>query len=89
MISEPWYFASATTLSINGLIATLSITTLYAECHGAILQSVVKLNVVSLGVPMGLYHPLDGITNLKYKLLYFSTPNKKVFKEKGTSFEPG
>jgi hypothetical protein len=34
---------------------------------------------------MGLYHPLDGITTLKYKLLYFLTTNKK-FKEKGTSF---
>ncbi len=27
---------------------------------------------------MGLYHPLDGVTNLKYKLLYFLTPNKKI-----------
>jgi hypothetical protein len=35
---------------------------------------------------MGFYHPLDGITNFKYKLLYFLTPNKKNFKEKGTSF---
>ncbi len=35
---------------------------------------------------MGLYHPLDGDTNLKYKLLCFLTPNKKKFKEKGTSF---
>ncbi len=26
---------------------------------------------------MGLYHPLDGITNLKYELLYFLTPNEK------------
>jgi hypothetical protein len=26
---------------------------------------------------MGLYHPLDGDTNLKYKLLCFLTPNKK------------
>jgi len=34
---------------------------------------------------MELYHALDGVTNLKYKLLYFLTPNKK-FKEKGTSF---
>ncbi len=34
---------------------------------------------------MGLYHPLDGITNLKYKLLYFLTPNEKKFKEKGTT----
>ncbi len=35
---------------------------------------------------MGLYHPLDGIANLKYKLLYFLTPNIKKIKEKGTSF---
>jgi hypothetical protein len=35
---------------------------------------------------MGLYHPLGGNTNLKYKLLCFLTPNKKKFKEKGTSF---
>ncbi len=26
---------------------------------------------------MGLYHPLDGITNLEYKLMYFLTPIKK------------
>ncbi len=34
---------------------------------------------------MGLYHPLDGNNNLKYKLLFFLTPNKKKFKEKGTT----
>ena len=34
---------------------------------------------------MGLHHPLDSDTNLKYTLLCFLTPNKK-FKEKGTSF---
>jgi hypothetical protein len=39
------------------------------------------------GATIGLYHPLDGITNLKYKLLCFLTP-KKFFKEKGTSFQP-
>jgi hypothetical protein len=26
---------------------------------------------------IGLYHPLDGMTNLKYRLLHFLTPNKK------------
>ncbi len=31
---------------------------------------------------MGLYHPLDGVTNLKYKLLYFLTPNKKIQRER-------
>ncbi len=37
-------------------------------------------------ISMGLYHPLDGVSNLKYKLLYFLTTNKKFFEEKGTSF---
>ncbi len=35
---------------------------------------------------MGLYHPLDGVTNLKYKLLYFLTPNKKNSKKKALAF---
>jgi hypothetical protein len=35
---------------------------------------------------IGLYHPLGGITNLKYKLLCFLTYNKKNFEQKGTSF---
>jgi hypothetical protein len=34
---------------------------------------------------LGLYPPLDGITNPKYKLMCFLAPNKKI-KEKGTSF---
>ncbi len=28
---------------------------------------------------LALYPPLDGITNLKYKLLCFFTPNKIIF----------
>ncbi len=35
---------------------------------------------------MGLYHPLDGVTNLKYKLLYFLIPNKKNSKRKALAF---
>jgi hypothetical protein len=31
---------------------------------------------------MALYQPLDGDTNLKYKLLCFFTPNKKISKRK-------
>jgi hypothetical protein len=31
---------------------------------------------------MGLYHQLDGDTNLKYKLLGFLTPNKKIQRER-------
>jgi hypothetical protein len=36
--------------------------------------------------PMGLYHPLDGDTNLRYKLLSFLTPNKKISKKKALAF---
>jgi hypothetical protein len=32
--------------------------------------------------PMGLYHPLDGDTNLKSKLLCFLTPDKKIQRER-------
>jgi hypothetical protein len=35
---------------------------------------------------MGLYHLLDSITYLKYKLLYFLTPNKKISKRKALAF---
>jgi hypothetical protein len=35
---------------------------------------------------MGFYHPLDGVTNLKYKLLYFLTPNKKISERKALAF---
>ena len=35
---------------------------------------------------MGLFHPLDGDTNLKYKLLCFLTPNKKISKKKALAF---
>jgi hypothetical protein len=34
------------------------------------------------GSSMGLYHPLDGVTNRKYMLLYFLTPNKKNSKRR-------
>ncbi len=30
----------------------------------------------------GLYHPLDGITSLKYKFLYFLKTNKKFQRER-------
>ncbi len=35
---------------------------------------------------IGLYHPLDGDTNLKYRLLCFLTPNKKISKRKAPAF---
>ena len=63
---------------------------LHVRFHGAILQSnAIWARIVLLKlfcVTIGLYHPLDGATNLKYKLLCFSTPNKQNFKEKGASF---
>jgi hypothetical protein len=34
------------------------------------------------GTNMGLYHPLDGDTNLKYKLLCFLTQTKKIQRER-------
>ncbi len=51
------------------------------ECHIVFLEVRLGWNKDN-----GLYHPLDGITNLKYKLLYFLSRNKKKFKEKDTSF---
>jgi hypothetical protein len=33
-----------------------------------------------------LNHSLDGIANLKYKLLCFLTPKKIIFYERGASF---
>jgi hypothetical protein len=39
-----------------------------------------------LALLMGLYHPLDGITNLEYTLLCFLTPKKIIFQEEGATF---
>jgi hypothetical protein len=36
--------------------------------------------------PIGLYHPQDGTTNLKYKWLCLLTPNKKNSKRKALAF---
>ncbi len=35
---------------------------------------------------VGFYHPLDGITNLEYKLMCFLTPNKKISKRNVVAF---
>ncbi len=35
---------------------------------------------------IGIYHPLDGTTNLKYTLLCFLTPNKKISNKKALAF---
>jgi hypothetical protein len=37
--------------------------------------------LLARGFPIGLYHPLDGVTNPRYKLLYF-VKTKKICKEK-------
>jgi hypothetical protein len=54
----------------------------------AVMLSVILLNAVMprvvtliVLVPMGLYHPIDGVANLKYKL-YFLTPDKKKNSER-------
>jgi hypothetical protein len=45
-----------------------------------------RLEVSVSDATMGLYHLLDGDTNLKYKLLSFLTPNKKISKKKALAF---
>ncbi len=65
-------------LSVNLLNATLLRVTLL----GVILISVIILSVTLLGV----YHPLDGATNAKYKLLHFFTTNYFFQKDEDTSF---
>jgi hypothetical protein len=52
----------------------------------AIIKVTTVLALTTLGnvtqiemILIGLYYPLDGITNLKYKLLCFLTPNKIIF----------
>jgi len=45
-----------------------------------------RLEVSVSDATMGLYHLLDGDTNLKYKLLCFLTPNKKISKKKALAF---
>ncbi len=47
--------------------------------------NVILLSVIILSV-MVLFHPLDGDTNLKYKMLRFLTPNKKISKKKALAF---
>ncbi len=37
-------------------------------------------------VLIGLHHPLDGVTNPKYKLLHFIQLTFSLQKEEGTSF---
>ncbi len=58
-------------------------------CLWKVCMSPVCLSVcICMFRSMGLYHPLDGITNLKYKL-FFSTPNKKISKRKALAFNRG
>ncbi len=41
-----------------------------------------KLKIAKPNISNGDLYPLDGVTNLKYKLLYFLTPNKKYLRER-------
>ncbi len=54
-------------------------------CHRACIIKLFAalINTVTRQLYIGLYHPLDGVTNLKYKLLCFLTPNKIILQEKG------
>ncbi len=47
----------------------------------ALPKEELQMETVPLVSTIGLYQPLDGITNLKYKLMRFLTPNKKFQKE--------
>jgi hypothetical protein len=49
------------------------------------IEKVFWLKCLSFFAQWGSIYQLDGDTNLKYKLLGFLTPNKKI-KEKDTSF---
>jgi hypothetical protein len=39
-------------------------------------------HVLTLPIVIGFYHPLDGVTNLKYNFLCFLTPDKKYQRER-------
>ncbi len=62
------------------------------ECHifcvilKVIIMNVIKLNVVAplqvYIMLIGLNHPLDGVTNSKYKLLHFLTTKKFLAKRR-------
>ncbi len=50
----------------------------FIEISSNILQSSLSKiwSIVTVYSLMGLYLPVDGVANLKYKLLYFLTSNK-------------
>jgi hypothetical protein len=57
----------------------ISIMTMVRMTLGAKTLNKMLINLMPL---MGIHHPLDGITNLKYKLLYFLIPNQKLQRER-------
>jgi hypothetical protein len=68
--------------SISQAIFLLRETTCFLTKPEALIKTkCIKCHITV--TPMGLYHQLDGDTNLKYKLLGFLTPNKKISKRKG------
>ncbi len=58
---------STTTLGIMGLIVTVRICSTHLNVMLSVGFFTVILNVLMLSA-IGLYHPPDGVTNLKYKL---------------------
>jgi hypothetical protein len=45
--------------------------------------------IMQIVMAIGLYHPLDGIANPKYKLFYFLTTKSFLQREEDTHFLPG
>jgi hypothetical protein len=51
------------------------------------IMAAAKIFSVKAGTSVGLYHPLDGVINPKYKLLHFlTTKNKFCREEKALAF---
>ncbi len=80
--------AAVTTAEIFTVAALAVVAPVAVMAEVAVAAAVATVHAVVVVATLGLYHPLDGDTNLKYKLLCFLIPNKKDFKEKDTCFNP-
>jgi hypothetical protein len=78
--------AAVTTAEIFIVAALAVVAPIAVMVEVAVAAAMAMVHALVVVATMGLYHPLDGDANIKYKLLCFLTPNKKNFKEKGTSF---
>jgi hypothetical protein len=48
------------------------------------LRHFAQTQLIKCHLALGLYHPLDGVTNLEYNLLCFLTLNKIIFSKQKT-----